>query len=179
MKYWGVFTMETYNTEETKEHILIIILKYTLHLASVFVRGTLFYLCKFLYFVFKLEEFETEEDDEEIYEVIDDLNHTFNFKRSRKFEDLWDDYTHNLENMIMACKTDAHNQNTRWTEKIQSSIREDVKMLIVLAEKEALNRSFKYYSKHSEKARTFDLTQYMFDETLSGYDTGSNEKHLN
>lgn len=165
---------------EEQESLFIKIFRVIWHLSSVFVRGTLFYLCKLLYFLFKLEEFETEEDnEEEIYEVIDDLNHTFNFKRSRKFEELWDDYNDNLECMIMACETDAHNQNTRWTEKIQSHIREDVKMLIVLAEKEALNRSFKYYSKHSEKARTFDLTQYMFDETLSGYDTGSNEKHLN
>lgn len=179
MKYWGVLTMETYNTEETKEHILIIILKYTLHLASVFVRGTLFYLCKFLYFVFKLEEFETEEDNEEIYEVIDDLNHTFNFKRSRKFEDLWEDYNENLENMINACKADAANNNTEWTEEIQNSIREDVKALIVLAEKEALNRSFKYYSKQSGKAQTFDMTRFMYDETLGGYDTGENENYRN
>lgn len=164
---------------EEQENLFIKIFRVIWHLTSVFVRGTLFYLCKFLYFVFKLEEFETEEDNEEIYEVIDDLNHTFNFKRSRKFENLWDDYTYNLENMIMAVKTDAHNGNTDWTEKIQSHIREDVKALIVLAEKEALNRSFKYYSRQSGKAQTFDLTRFMYDETLSGYDTGNNEKHLN
>ncbi|MDY2737944.1 hypothetical protein, partial [Intestinibacter sp.] len=131
---------------EDERSLFIKVFQVAWHLASVFVRGTLFYFCKLLYFLFKLDEFEVEEDeeDEEIYEIIDDLNHTFNFKRSRKFEELWDDYNDNLESMIMACQTDAHNQNTRWTSEIQASIREDVKALIVLAEKEALNRSFKY-----------------------------------
>lgn len=166
---------------EEQENLFIKIVRVAWHLASVFVRGTLFYFCKLLYFLFKLDEFECEEEeeDDEIYEIIDDLNHTFNFKRSKKFEDLWNDYTYHLESMIMACETDAHNQNTKWTEKIQSHIREDVKALIVLAEKEALNRSFKYYSKQSNKAQTFDLTRFMYDETLGGYDTGENENYRN
>ncbi|MGN1033437.1 MAG: hypothetical protein ACI4PU_08205, partial [Intestinibacter sp.] len=63
---------------EEKESLFVKIFRVVFNLASVFVRGTLFYFCKLLYFLFKLDEFETEEeeDDDEIYEVIDDLNHT-------------------------------------------------------------------------------------------------------
>lgn len=164
-----------------EQNIFIKICQVVLHLAGVFVRGTLFYMCKILYFIFKLDEFEVEEeeDSEELYEVINDLNHTFNFKRSKKFEDTWDDYTYYLNQMIDASKVDAHNGNTDYIEKIQTHIEEDVKILIVLAEKEALNRSYKYYNKQSNKTKSFDLAQYMFDETLSGYDTGENEIYKN
>lgn len=165
---------------EEQQNIFIRIMQAVFHLASVFVRGTLFYFCKILYLVFKLDEFESEDDDEEdgdeIYEVISDLSHSFNFKRSKKFEDVWEDYTYYLSRMIDASKADAHNGNTDYIEEIHEHIEEDVKVLIVLAEKEALNRSFKYYSKQSDKAHTFDMTRYMFDETLNGYDTGDNEK---
>ena len=164
---------------EEQENLFIKIFRVIWHLTSVFVRGTLFYLCKFLYLVFNLDEFEVEEDDEEedeIYEVISDLSHSFNFKRSKKFENTWEDYTYYLSRMIEASKVDAQNGNTDYIEQVYEHIEEDVKMLIVLAEKEALNRSFKYYSKQSDKAHTFDMTRYMFDETLNGYDTGDNEK---
>ena len=169
--------------EEQQQNIFIKICQIVFHLTLVFIRGTLFYLCKLLYIIFKLDEFETEDDeseDEEVYGIIDDLNHTFNFKRSAKFEKIWDDYTYYLDNMIHASKVDAHNQDTAYIEKVHEHIEEDVKKLIILAEKEAANRAFKYYSKNKKNINNnVNFNEFMFNEMLEGYDKGDNEIYKN
>ena len=147
------------------------------HLGWVFIRGTLFYFCKLLYFLFKLEEFEKPEDQsDDIVEIIDDLNHTFNFQRSKEFTEVWDDYNFNLESIIPAAKTDACNGNTEWTTEIKNSIEIDVKKLIIMAEKEASNRTYRYYCRSKGKnISDFQFNELMYDEMLSGYDNTRND----
>lgn len=147
------------------------------HLGWIFIRGTLFYFCKLLYFLFNLEEFEKPEDQtDDIVEIIDDLNHTFNFQRSSEFKKIWDDYNFNLESIIPAAKTDACNGNTEWTTEIKNSIEIDVKKLIIMAEKEASNRTYRYYCRSKGKnISDFQFNEMMYDEMLSGYDNTRND----
>ena len=130
-----------------------------------------------MYFLFKLEEFEKPEDQsDDVIEIIDDLNHTFNFQRSSEFKKIWDDYNFNLDNMIDAAKTDACNGNTEWTTEIKNSIEIDVKKLIIMAEKEASNRTYRYYCRSKGKnISDFQFNELMYDEMLSGYDNTRND----
>ena len=161
----------------TIAQVLWIIIKKIFYLITTLIRGTLFYIIKFLYKIFKLWEFEKEKND--VYMVKDNLTHSFNFKRSTRFKELYKDLNYKLEvELPITIRCDENNGTNDAEDEIEE-IKEIVDELIVSAEAESIKKAFSFSSKRrngipytteNEQEMSFYLENYM-----SGYGAESND----
>lgn len=147
---------------------------FILHIVSVIIRGSLYYLFKFLYKVLKLWEFEKTDI---VYGVKDDLNHTFSFKRSSKFRKLYSDLLSNLKWYKSSVAIDLHN-GTNYSDEILDECIENVDKLIVDAEQEAMKKAF-IFSNRRKKGLPYtdnadmELSFYL-ENIMNGYNDYEN-----
>ena len=110
----------------------------------------------------------------EVVEVIDELNHTFNFQRSPEFRDLFDDYKNKLQTIRILWDHDKKRLNFNIEEQIED-INDDIAKLIVIAEQEAHRRGCESAQKFKTENGMYSFGSYMYNEELRGYNNVKNE----
>lgn len=150
--------------------LFIKICMYLLHFAGVLIRGTIFLIFKLLYRVLKLWEFERIRDNVFLTKS-DGLTHSFNFKRSPYFKKTY----HNIKELLnyyrIMVRVDNDNGSNK-SDEVLDEIMETVDKLVILSEKEAMTRSFKFatrrkkgmaYTDHGSNVLDFYLENQLND----------------
>ena len=157
------------------------IFKFVLHMSWVFIRMTVYWIVRLLYKILSLEEIDEErgihrvyKTNTEVVEVIDELNHTFNFQRSPEFKDLFDDYKDKLKTIRILWDHDKDNLKFDIEEQIEE-INDDIAKLIVIAEQEAHRRGCESAQKFKTENGMYSFGSYMYNEELRGYNNVKNE----
>ena len=161
--------------------LIIAIFKFALHMSWVFIRMTVYWIVRLLYKILFLEEIDEErgihrvyKTNTEVVEVIDELNHTFNFQRSPEFRNLFDDYKDKLQTIRILWDHDKKRLNFNIEEQIED-INDDIAKLIVIAEQEAHRRGCESAQKFKTENGMYSFGSYMYNEELRGYNNVKNE----